>query len=1487
MKNFLRVVVFACILLIGNRLSAQISSTGKTFYFSFMEMEARSGGYPDSLLVYITSEVNTTVTIDNPRIPGTNQTMTIFAGKVNRYSADPGFYYPQGYEKAASNIESKRSLRIVAKDPINVYTLNLEINRSDGTFVLPYESIPLAPEFYIAAYTPTQKVSSNYMPSEFVVVGMDNNVEVEITPTTKLASGKAAGTAFSVTLTKGQVYQVQSDPADGNTGGNSTTGDLTGTRVRVINGCGKINVFSGMRSVKIPGSVCGIAVDHLYTQVFPTSILGKKHVLMPFKDQTKGYVFRVVATKPNTKVSINGTYVTTLSAGKYYQTDITTNSATCVTADSNIYVIQYMKNGGTCAGTTGNYGDPAILIMPDQNQKMLKTIVGTATTNNMNKHYVNILVNKGAKSAVKLNGSYLSSGSFVDVACAGQAFIQVQVANPSTNVIECDSGLIVVAYGTGQYESYSYCSGALFENLEYDFSMTRVGKCPGENVTLKAITSNPAIKSIHWNYGDGTTNNDTGRTVNHRFQKVGAFFVVMKVAVPGACGSTDTITRSKIIDILPGPVFNIPDTVFQCRDTLNYVFTGPTSKNFFYKWNDSSTSNVYTAKTPGRVWFKINDTATKCSLTDSSWVIRYNKLNPAFKSDTIDQCFKSNFFSLTDNSTYNGDAYKSASWKINRYYVLQASKKDTFSTLDRFRIHFDTTGQFPTKYIVTSKNGCVDSVTANLGVYHLPIAAMTPSKAEYCQKENATFTDISTGEGGIGKSYWDYGNGSKATGSPAVYPFPKSDTFKVQLITETIYGCRDTTDSIIVVHPLPIMKIASTINNQCKKANSFDFKDNSTLAYGTMSNTWKWESKSASATLNLTAVKFSDTGNFTMRLSNKTDKGCIDSINTKVYVAPEPVAKLSVTDSSRCFDVHFYDLNDQSTISKGSIASRKWTFSDGTTSTNATISKKKFATYGSYSAKLVITSTTYNCKDSVTRNLVVFASPEAPFDVNDSVQCDMNNGFDFQPKKSFSVSGVTPSFVWTFGDGGTDNKEKPSHSYAGLGKFNVSFIVKTSQGCADTAKRVMEVVATPKASFTISKDSSCLGAHKYDFTNTTAFPGAFSSFWTLGDGTTASTDHISQKNYLTAGTYNVKVVVSTVAGCKDSSSNIVHVLPVPQANFTINTKTQCFTGNNFTFTNTTNTNGASPMNYTWLLTPGGSFTSQNLTNQVMPDTGKYLIRLTAASAFGCSTVFNDQIYVAETPSVSFTAGTACAGNPIPFNATANINTGSIASYSWTFGDGGVATIEDPTHTYNTANTYNVQLTVTTDKGCTASAGPVPVDVYANPKANFTHEQTETRGMETDHVLTFTGSGATQYLWTFHDGQTSTSPGPVKVTFSDQGQRPATLLVMTPNGCRDSITKTITLNPELQMWIVNTFSPNDDGLNELFGPSTTFGLTNYKMQIFDRWGAKMFETTDPANRWNGSDSSGDPAPEGVYAYHIVFRYVDGKLFVYRGTLTLVR
>ncbi|MBL7813055.1 MAG: PKD domain-containing protein [Bacteroidetes bacterium] len=1468
---------------------AQLSSTGKVFYMSFMEMEARTGGFPDSLLIYITSEKNTTVDIDNPRLTGTKQTISITAGKVNRYSADPGFYYPTGSEFPATDINSKRCLRITAKDPVNVYCLNLELNRSDGTFILPYESIPKAPEFYITSFTPTQFTGGKYMPSEFVVVGMDNSVTVEITPTVRTAGGKTAGTPFTVNLTRGQVYQVQSNTADGNqTNPNSTSGDFTGTRVRVIGGCGKINVLAGMKSVKMPSNACGIAVDHLYTQVFPTNILGRKHVLMPFKDQSKGYYYRVLATKPNTKISIDGTYIgSTKNAGQYYSEDVTSSVARCVTSDSPVYVIQYMKNGGTCAGTTGNNGDPAILIMPDQSQKILKTVVGTATTNNMNKHYLNILVSKNAKSAVKLNGTFIASSSFTDVNCANHAYAQVQVANPSTNTIECDSGLIVVVYGMGQYESYSYCSGALFENLNYDFTMTRTSKCPQVPVNFKAVYTPPVTKVL-WDFGDGYQ--DTGFNVTHKFVKTGSFYVVMKAIVPAACGKPDTNVRSKIIDVKPGPTVNFPDTTTQCAPVLNVTMDAGYSAKFLYKWQDSSTKQTYVVNAQKKVWVRVLDTSTNCVAYDSSFVRRADTIDAKPKFDTTRACQGDNFYSMSDGSKYTGDGYKSGHWSLTVTKGLIIKK-----TTPRFSYTFDTTGFYDLEYAVKSGKGCVDTWRGKLAVYPMPKVQMWAGKTEVCQKENAAFRDSSISINGIGKSYWIWGDGTKKdtiTGNlNAFHRFPNYDTFSVRLITETINGCRDTADSSFIVHPLPIPKIQPVTNNVCFKQNSYTYTDSSKIPYGSWTNSWTYNKTIVAHQAKLTSISYPDSGNFIVTLRDTSNLGCIDSVKIATYVAPEPKARIQVTDSSKCFNQHFFDFNDNSAIGSGTVASRKWYFTDGTTFNAKTISKKKFTTYGTYTARLVVTSA-MGCKDSVTRDIKVLASPMAPFNINNATQCKVGNSFTFTPKNILSVSGVTLAYEWYFGDGNVDAVQSPVYSYADTGTYTVKAIQVTSQGCGDTATGKVSVVFTPKATFTNSPDSLCLGAGKFDFTNTTPFNGTLSSFWRLGDGTTATTSTVSQKNYTSAGNYTVKLVVSTPSGCKDSTTKVVKVFAVPAASFTVNNLTQCLTGNSFVFGNNTNEFTATGVNYVWQFTPGSSITTKTIANQTMPDTGSYLVTLTATSDRGCTSNTSKTLYVAENPVVNSISGSdACQGEQVDFSANVGINSGTITTYSWTFGDGGTSSNSAPSHTYGSTGTFNVGLTVTSDKGCTGTAGSTfPVTIHPLPKPSYIPDYLLSKGMQTDWKFTFNGTPtdpSDNYSWWFEDGQTDYTAGPVLKSFTDTGWFKTKLVMTTSYGCQDSFNKLIFLKPELLLHIPTSFTPNQDGLNEYFGPVGTFGLSSYRMEIFDRWGGMIFKTTDPNNGWDGTDKNKKELPEGVYAWSISFRYIDGKIFVYKGTVTLMR
>ena len=1507
-KGLRGVCIALSILGIYKNSKAQISSTGTEFYMTFLEMETRTGWggnsnpYPDTLLLFVTSDYDTKVTVDNPRLTGSAVSYNITKNKVNRIAVDNVYYYPKGSEFSGTDQNAKKGLRLVSKAPVNVYCMNLELNRSDGTFVLPKQSIPAAPEFFIPAFSPNVG-SGSYTESEFAIVAMDNGVKVEITPSVVTKGGKAAGKPFTISMGKGQVYQVQSDPSDGTrrtdpaayswTGGGAKAGDLTGTRVRVINGCGKINVFSGQRSAYTPKENCrsGFGItgrDHLYTQVLPTNALGKKYVVMPFANQSDGYVYRVIAAKDKTTVKINGsTYTTIPKAGDWITIDVGSGTAAVVETSEPAYLAQYMKCG-RCNGMSGNDGDPALFISPDANQRLLKTIVGTATTSNMRNHWVNILVDKNATHAVKLNGTFLNKSQFTNVGSQPYAYAQVKVQNPSSNVIECDSGFVCTAYGTGPYESYAYSAGALFENVEYDFLISRKGKCPSEPVKLKAEYIAKNVQGIRWNFGDGTEEEE-GDSLIHSFEKVGTYYIVMKAIVKNNCDKIDTVYRSKIINVLPGPIFDFEDTTIQCADKLDIVMEAPESKKFLYKWQDSSTSSTFNVTSDMKLWLRVLDTSTNCVAIDSSYVMRANLIHAGITEDSVVRCAKENVFRLTDGTTYDQDSWKSSEWEV----IRESNGQYVQSQDSLFTISFDSVSVNDMRYIVESQKGCRDTLDTALVVYPYPIARIALPFGNYCEQNESIFIDSSYSPTGRYISYWDFGNGDLDTNynasvdSSIRYVFPDSATLKVQLITETDYGCRDTIDSTVVVNPIAEAVIDIRILDACLGNNEFELNDN-TVFGGTFDDEWIVEGKSYPSQGSLKTT-FSDTGTHEVMLITETDLGCLDTATDNVFVSPEPTAILTVTDSSQCFDNHYFKLECQSTAaSNATLNSRSdWYFSDNTSTYAKIIPGKTFSTPGTYTVKLVV-GTTDGCLDSAERDLVVFEEPDATITPDNGTQCVTGNVYRFLSKTPWSDPNITVTHYWNVGDGTFTDKDSIIHTYSSEGTYDVFHIIKTDKGCEDSAVTKAFVVSSPTVNFTSNKDTACLYSQKFNLINQTNYTGSFTSQWDLGDGNVLSSDDVLGKDYTTPGMKMVKLIVTSDQGCKDSISKPLEVFSVPTTSFSINTKTQCLDGNSFVFNNVTNENGNANTNYQWAIFGKSptSYTGKDIPNQILADTGWHDVILTAINDNNCQNSYSDKIYVAETPQVSIVGRNHCQGESLQWGHNLVLNNGT-ASYAWSFGNGGVSSQPNPNFTYTQAGDYTVQLTVTSSFGCVGKANDFPVSIFTKPTASFDSEYLLSRGLETDWKFAYTGTGADQLLWLFEDGQNDVGLAPVFKTFSATGDFGVTLQASTANGCRDSSSQTIFLKPELLMWIPNVFTPNIDGLNDDFGPNVTFGLEKYRLRIYDRWGNKVFETEDPENRWTGLDPNGEPIMPGMYAYQMYFRYVDNKLYVYKGTVLVER
>jgi gliding motility-associated-like protein len=249
----------------------------------------------------------------------------------------------------------------------------------------------------------------------------------------------------------------------------------------------------------------------------------------------------------------------------------------------------------------------------------------------------------------------------------------------------------------------------------------------------------------------------------------------------------------------------------------------------------------------------------------------------------------------------------------------------------------------------------------------------------------------------------------------------------------------------------------------------------------------------------------------------------------------------------------------------------------------------------------------------------------------------------------------------------------------------------------------------------------------------------------------------------------------------------------------------------------------------------------------------------------------------------------CAPSTVKFvNRSSPIDT----SYKtiWDFGDGTTMNAISPTHIYKYPDTFSIKLMITSPIGCYKEASfrswirvkSVPhADFFWTPKViNNLNPSVSFRDSSSSDVI--------GWRWYFSDKAYSNQKNP-GFSYRDTGIQKVKLFVTNKNGCIDSIFKTLYIEPEMTFYMPNAFSPNYDSVNDIFkGTGFLFGLKTFRMSIWNRWGEKVFETTDPSVGWNGQkNNEGLQAQEGIYLYEVEYTNPKSKKIVKRDYLTLYR
>jgi gliding motility-associated-like protein len=666
------------------------------------------------------------------------------------------------------------------------------------------------------------------------------------------------------------------------------------------------------------------------------------------------------------------------------------------------------------------------------------------------------------------------------------------------------------------------------------------------------------------------------------------------------------------------------------------------------------------------------------------------------------------------------------------------------------------------------------------------------------------------------------------------------------------------------------------------------FTNNSITSDGTITGVvWAFGDGSPTETTYTPSHVYNDGGSYNVTLISTNSFECKDTVTKTVNVYYVPTAGFTSTDVCEGDSLQF---NNTSTINQAAtIGGYNWLFGDNATSTLQ--NPAHLYTFGTYTVTLV-TASTNMCLDTATAIVNTYDAPKSIFSVQNVCLTD---SAQFLNTSTAPTMGTIANFTWSFGDGTPTNSsiQNPQHLYASPGDYTVSLINQSSNlGCADTQTHTLTIFPMPIANYT-AEDACTNATIDFNDTSTISSGNIVGWLWNFGDNSAPSIQENTIHAYSLAGSYVAKLIVTSNNTCLDSISKTIVIHPLPNAEFT----TQNVCADTVTsFNNTSSIEGTDIIQQNvWAFGDNATSILQNPTHSYATF-GGYDVGLLVVSDFGCMDSITHPIIIHPNPIANFTADSLNGCEPlcVIFDDSSTINNGAIASRLWNLGNGGALNSnENPQQCYENPNVFNpqnytVSLTVVSDSGCTAFVTKIDfLTVFPAPEVNFTAEPTTTTTSNPVIDLKDLSVGVYSWAWFFGDQDSSNVNNPESHTYADTGAFTISLIGSTQYGCIDTAQQTIIIEPEFVLYIPNAFTPNGDGINDVFMFAGSF-FAEFELTIYNKWGAIIYKTDKIDKPWTGYTNNGSTeAQQDVYVYSLKAKDLKNKQYSYKGTVTLVR
>lgn len=644
---------------------------------------------------------------------------------------------------------------------------------------------------------------------------------------------------------------------------------------------------------------------------------------------------------------------------------------------------------------------------------------------------------------------------------------------------------------------------------------------------------------------------------------------------------------------------------------------------------------------------------------------------------------------------------------------------------------------------------------------------------------------------------WQFPGGSPATTTQQnpVVTYASSGTFSVTLTAINSQGSSTVVkNNYITVGSIPTANYTYAANGL-----TVTFTNQSV---GATSYLWNFGDGNTSTQANPVHT-YAIGGVYTVTLTSTNN--CGNTVVTKtVVLADPPTAGFTLDADTACAPLTATFFN----ASTGLVDSILWIFEGGTPSTStADTAVVTFAAPGAYDVTLIAYGPGGRDTLSVNDLIVALGGPAASFNTLVSgATVAFNN----------TTSNGT-SYQWSFGDGGTSSETNPVHTYQTDGVYTATLIAFNGCG-ADTATVQVTIVLPPSANFAAVPTSGC---HPLTVAfNNLSSPNATGFEWSFpGGNPSSSTEANPVVTYNAPGVYSVTLIATNSAGSDTLVlPDVVVVNTVPSGGFSY-----VVNGPYVGFTN--GANGADA--FFWDFGDGNTSDQPNPAHEYATD-GVYTVMQIVTNACGSDTS-TATITIVLPPTAGFSMtndGVGCAAFTVKFTNQSSLN---AVSYDWSFPGGDPATSNEaePVVTWSTPGTYIVTLVVTNTAGSSTYEDTVVVNDI--PAASFTAQST---GLTV--VFTNTSQNATQYFWTFGDGNTSNEANPVH-TYTIPGMYVVTL--QATNACGTD---------EESDAVEMMGAPPSGG----FGASETSGCTPFSVQFSD-------QSLGAPTSWDWSFQGGNP------------------------------